>query len=391
MARENKTFVLAQRPKTHVVPGETFKLEKGPAPTADDLQDGQILVESLYLSLDPAMRGWLNDARSYVPPVGIGEKMRGGTISRVLASKNPNVKEGDLVTATIGWTEVAIASEKEFHKVEVPKGGQITDLLGILGTPCPSLCLPTFVGVGYDVGYGLRGRAHRETYNSGERQIYVGYCMTAWTGLNSIGKPKAGETVVVSGAAGATGSVVGQIAKLRGARVVGIAGSDEKCAWLKNELGFDAALNYKKESFRDDLAEATPDYIDVYWDNVGGEILEAALNRAKFRARFVMCGSISGYNAAGKETKGIRNLSQVVAQRIRMEGFIVFDFAEDHPRARQEIGQWLAEGKIKRKETIVKGGIEKAEFAIRDLFDGKNTGKLLVEIKSPDEVRGAKL
>ncbi|KAI8953899.1 hypothetical protein F4801DRAFT_65350 [Xylaria longipes] len=351
MARENKTFVLAQRPKTHVVPGETFKLEKGPAPTADDLQDGQILVESLYLSLDPAMRGWLNDARSYVPPVGIGEKMRGGTISRVLASKNPNVKEGDLVTATIGWTEVAIASEKEFHKVEVPKGGQITDLLGILG---------------------LTG-------------------MTAWTGLNSIGKPKAGETVVVSGAAGATGSVVGQIAKLRGARVVGIAGSDEKCAWLKNELGFDAALNYKKESFRDDLAEATPDYIDVYWDNVGGEILEAALNRAKFRARFVMCGSISGYNAAGKETKGIRNLTQVVAQRIRMEGFIVFDFAEDHPRARQEIGQWLAEGKIKRKETIVKGGIEKAEFAIKDLFDGKNTGKLLVEIKSPDEVRGAKL
>lgn len=149
-------------------------------------------------------------------------------------------------------------------------------------------------------------------------------------------------------------------------RVVGIAGSDEKCEWLRSELGFDAALNYKKESFRKDLAEATPDFIDVYWDNVGGEILEAALNRAKFRARFVMCGSISGYNAAGKETAGIRNLSQVVAQRIRMEGFIVFDFASDYPRASEEIAQWLAEGKIKRKETIVKGGIEKAEFAIRD-------------------------
>ncbi|KAI0862266.1 hypothetical protein F4860DRAFT_122389 [Xylaria cubensis] len=351
MARENKTFVLAQRPKAHVVPGETFKLEKGPAPTADDLKDGQILVEALYLSLDPAMRGWLNDARSYVPPVGIGEKMRGGTISRVLASKNPKVKEGDFVSATTGWTEIAIATEKEFQKVEVPKGGQITDLLGVLG---------------------MTG-------------------MTAWVGLHNIGKPKAGETVLVSGAAGATGSVVGQIAKLRGARVVGIAGSDEKCAWLKNELGFDEALNYKKESFKKDLEKATPDFVDVYWDNVGGEILEAALNRAKFRSRFVMCGSISGYNEPGKESKGIRNLFHVVAQRIHMEGFIVFDFQDDYPKAREELGQWLAEGKIKRKETIVKGGIEKAEFAIRDLFEGKNTGKLLVEVKSLDEVRGAKL
>ncbi|KAI0486714.1 hypothetical protein F4859DRAFT_311298 [Xylaria cf. heliscus] len=351
MARENKTYVLAQRPKAHIVPGETFKLEKAPAPTADDLKDGQVLVEVLYLSLDPAMRGWINEARTYVTPVAIGEKMRGGTISRVIASKNPNVKEGDLVTASIGWTEVAIIGEKEFQKVEVPKGGQVTDVLGVLG--------PTG--------------------------------MTAWTGLNDIGQPKAGETVVVSGAAGATGSIVGQIAKLRGARVIGIAGSDDKCAWLKNELGFDVALNYKKESFRKDLTDATPDFIDVYWDNVGGEILEAALSRAKTHARFVMCGSISIYNGPGKETKGIRNISQVVTQRVRMEGFIVFDLVHHFPAARAEIAQWLAEGKIKRKETIVKGGLEKAEFAIRDLFEGNNTGKLLVEIKSPDEVRGAKL
>ncbi|RWA10441.1 hypothetical protein EKO27_g4673 [Xylaria grammica] len=345
MARESKTFVLAQRPKAHFVPGETFRLEKRPAPTADDLKDGQILVESLYLSLDPAMRGWVNDARSYLPPVQIGEVMRGGTISRVLASKNPNVKEGDIVTASNGWTEVAIVDEKNFLKVDVPKGGQLTDLLGVLG---------------------LTG-------------------MTAWTGLDRIGKPKAGETVVVSGAAGATGSVVGQIAKQRGARVVGIAGSDDKCAWLTNELGFDVALNYKKESFRQDLEAATPDYIDVYWDNVGGEILELALNRAKKNARFVMCGSISGYNDSKKESKGIRNLFHVTAQRIRMEGFIVFDFAEDFPRARQEIGEWLASGKLKRKETIVKGGLEKAEYAIQDLFAGNNTGKLLVEVKAPNE------
>lgn len=215
--------------------------------------------------------------------------------------------------------------------------------------------------------------------------------MTAYTGLERIGNPKAGDTVVVSGAAGATGSVVGQIAKLKGCKVVGIAGSDDKCEWLKNELGFDAALNYKKDTFRKDFEAATPDYIDIYWDNVGGEILELALNRAKKNARFVMCGSISGYNEPGKEGKGIRNLHHVIAQRIRMEGFIVFDFAEDFARARKDIATWVADGKLKRKETIVTGGIEKAEYAIRDLFEGKNTGKLLVEVKALDEVRGAKL
>ncbi|KAI1196124.1 hypothetical protein F5X97DRAFT_223419 [Nemania serpens] len=351
MARENKTFVLAKRPTEHIVPGETFKLKVTPAPTADDLKDGQALIETLYLSLDPAMRGWINDMRSYVTPVAIGEKMRGGVIARVIASKTPAAKEGDFVTASIGWTEVAIVGEKEFQKYEVPKGGKLTDLLGVLG---------------------MTG-------------------MTAWTGLHRIGKPKAGETVVVSGAAGATGSVVGQIAKLRGSRVVGIAGSDDKCAWLKSELGFDVALNYKSPTFKEDFAAATPDYIDMYWDNVGGEILELALTRAKKNARFVMCGSISGYNALGRETKGIRNLAIVVSQRIRMEGFIVFDFLEDYPAAREEIGKWLSEGKFKRKETIVKGGLEKAEYAISDLFEGKNTGKLLVEVKSPDEVRAAKL
>ncbi|KAI0202944.1 hypothetical protein F4808DRAFT_62467 [Astrocystis sublimbata] len=352
MARENKTFVLAKRPENHIVPGETFRLEKAPAPTADDLKDGEALVEALYLSLDPAMRGWLNDSRSYLPPVGIDEKMRGGAIGRVLASKNPKVKEGDFVSAPIGWTEVAIAPDSIIEKIETPKGGKLTDFLGVLG---------------------LTG-------------------LTAWTGLHNIGKPKAGETVVVSGAAGATGSVVGQVAKQRGARVVGIAGSDEKCAWLVNDLGFDVALNYKKDSFRKDLEKATPDFIDVYWDNVGGEILEAALGRAKKNARFVMCGSISGYNSGkNSESKGIRNLFMVVTMRIHMEGFIVFDFAKDYAAARKELGQWLAEGKIQRKEHIVTGGIEQAEHSIKNLFEGENTGKLLVEIKSADEVGGAKL
>ncbi|KAI5923004.1 NAD(P)-binding protein [Camillea tinctor] len=349
MARENHTFVLAERPKTDIIPGQTFRLETAPAPTADQLKDGELLVEVLYLSLDPAMRGWLNDARSYVPPVAIGEKMRGGTLSRVLASKNPKAKEGDLVYASAGWTEVAIVNEKQFETVQLPEGAKATDALGVLG---------------------MTG-------------------LTAYFGLSKIGNPQPGETVVVSGAAGATGSVVGQICKLKGARVVGIAGSDEKCAWLVSELGFDAALNYKSPSFREDLKAATPKYIDVYWDNVGGDILEAALGRAATHARFVMCGAISGYNTPGKASKGPSNLSVVVAQRVRMQGFIVFDYASENAAARKELGDWLAQGKIKRKETVVKGGLQLADKAIRHLFDGENIGKLLVEVKPYDEVGGS--
>ncbi|KAI1505173.1 hypothetical protein F5X99DRAFT_369851 [Biscogniauxia marginata] len=350
MGRENHTFVLAERPKTDIIPGQTFRLETAPAPTADQLKDGEILVEALYLSLDPAMRGWLNDARSYVPPVAIGERMRGAAITRVLASKSPKVKEGDLVNASCGWTEVAIVNEKQFEVIKLPEGAKVTDALGVLG---------------------MTG-------------------LTAYFGLSKIGNPKAGDTVVVSGAAGATGSVAGQICKLKGARVVGIAGSDDKCAWLTSELGFDAALNYKSPTFKQDLAKATPDYIDLYWDNVGGEILEAALGRAATRARFVMCGSISGYNAPGKQGRGIPNLFMVTAQRIRMEGFIVFDYAAEYDGAREELARWLAEGKLRRKETIVRGGLEVADTAIKHLFEGKNTGKLLVEVK-PYEVGSAKL
>ncbi|KAI1431237.1 NAD(P)-binding protein [Xylaria sp. CBS 124048] len=350
MAVENKTWVLAERPQTSIVAGKTFRLEKAPAPTADDLKDGQVLLESLYMSLDPAMRGWLNDVRSYVPPVQIGEKMRGQTVSRVLASKSPKVKAGDFVSAWSGWTEYSIANDNAIELVEIPKGGKITDILNVLG------------GVG----------------------------LTAWTGLQHVAKLKAGETVVVSGAAGGTGSIVGQIAKLRGCKVIGIAGSDDKCDFLVKELGFDAALNYKKETFKQDFVAATPEYLDVFWDNVGGEILDFALTRAKKGARFVMCGAISGYNGAGRDV-GIKNLTQVIAQRIIMQGFIVLDYPQDFATARQEMGQWLAEGKLKAQETVIKGGLEVAETAIQKLFDGSNTGKLMVEIKALDQVRGAKL
>ncbi|KAI2463533.1 hypothetical protein F4781DRAFT_437331 [Annulohypoxylon bovei var. microspora] len=348
MARKNLTFHLAERPSGDIVPGKTFNLVETDAPTASDLKDGQILVETIYLSLDPAMRTWLYDMRSYIPPVAIGEKMRGGSISRVLASKSPKAKEGELVIARSGWTEVAVVGEAEFDPIELPKGAQITDAIGAVG---------------------MTG-------------------MTAYFGLKEIGKPKPGETVVVSGAAGATGSVVGQIAKINGARVVGLAGSDDKCRVLTEELGFDVALNYKSPTFAEDFVKATPDYIDVYWDNVGGEILEKALARAAVRSRFVMCGSISRYNGLGKETPGIRNLFVVVTQRIRMEGFIVFDYRDQHPEAKRQLGEWIAQGRLKNKETIVKGGLKVADTAISDLFSGGNTGKLLVEVKPIDEVSG---
>ncbi|KAI0886625.1 uncharacterized protein GGS22DRAFT_115765 [Annulohypoxylon maeteangense] len=345
MARKNLTFHLAERPKGNIVPGKTFNLVETDAPTASDLKDGQILVENIYLSLDPAMRTWLYDIRSYVPPVAIGEKMRGGSIARVLATKSAKAKEGEYVYAGSGWTEVAVVGDAEFEPIVLPKGTQITDAIGAAG---------------------MTG-------------------MTAYFGLTDIGKPKAGETVVVSGAAGATGSVVGQIAKINGARVIGLAGSDDKCKVLTEELGFDVALNYKSPTFAEDFVKATPDYIDVYWDNVGGDILEKALARAATKSRFVMCGSISRYNGLEKESPGIRNLFVVVTQRVRMEGFIVTDFRDRYPEAKKQLGQWIAEGKLKSKETIVKGGIKVADVAISNLFEGGNTGKLLVEVKPIDQ------
>jgi NADPH-dependent curcumin reductase CurA len=207
--------------------------------------------------------------------------------------------------------------------------------------------------------------------------------LTAYFGIIDVGKVKAGDFVVVSGAAGATGSVVGQIAKLKGATVLGIAGSDEKCRSLTSELGFDAALNHKSPTFAKDFRNATKQLIDVFFDNVGGEVLDLALGRAKEHARFVMCGGISQYNA--KEVKGPKNYLMIVAMRIRMEGFIVFDYQKEYPRALKELAQWLGEGKIQRKETIVRGGLAKAEQALVDLYKGVNTGKLLVEVKEGDE------
>lgn len=234
MSSQSLSVVLAERPKGPIVPGKTFHQKLAPTPQASDLKDGEILLESLYLSLDPAMRGWLDDVRSYVPPVQIGEVMRGSVIGRVLASKSSRAAVGDIVTASTGWREIAIAGPKEFDTAKEtlggsvpPKGFKLTDLQGVLG---------------------MTG-------------------LTAYFGMTTIAKAKPGETVVISGAAGATGSVAGQMAKIAGAKVIGLAGSDEKCRWLEKEVGFDVCLNYKDPEFKKKFKEATPKYIDVYFDN----------------------------------------------------------------------------------------------------------------------------
>jgi len=348
MAPTYKTVVLAQRPKDKIVAGETFKLVKDNA-YPDSLKEGEVLFRPHYLSIDPAMRGWLNDTRSYIPPVQVGEVMRGQAIGVVEESKSPSFPRGSYATGTVGWTELKVCKASELERVVVPKGGRLTDGLSVLG---------------------MTG-------------------LTAYFGILDVGRVRPGDFVVVSGAAGATGSVVGQIAKLKGATVLGIAGGDDKCRWLKHELGFDDALNYKDPNFAKKFRASTKNLIDVYFDNVGGEILDMALSRAKPHARFVMCGGISQYNTS--RPQGPKNYLMIISMRIRMEGFIVFDFAKEYPRALRDLAQWLSEGKIKRKETIVPGGLEKAESALRDLYDGVNTGKLMVEVKPLDEKLKASL
>ncbi|KAL2019933.1 hypothetical protein VTK56DRAFT_9025 [Thermocarpiscus australiensis] len=348
MTRQSRQLELAERPTGAIVPGRTFRQRVVAAPTEADLRDGQLLLESLYISFDPAMRGWLDGRRSYVPPVAVGEMMRAAAVCRVLASRSAKAKPGDLVTGMLGIREVGILAEDQVEpaagKLQAAKGARVTDLLGVLG---------------------MTG-------------------LTAYFGMTKIGEPKAGETVVVSAAAGATGSVAAQIAKIAGARVVGTAGSDEKCRWLREELGLDVALNYKDPEFRAKFKAATPNFIDVYFDNVGGEQLEMALGRANTYARFVMCGGISQYNSENKQ--GPRNYFNIIAQRIKMQGFIVLDYAKEYPAALAQLAQWLSEGKLKRKETIIKGGVAASDEAFKQLFQGGNIGKLLVEVKNPEEV-----
>ncbi|KAI8652789.1 putative NADP-dependent oxidoreductase YfmJ [Fusarium keratoplasticum] len=337
MSGTTLSVVLAERPTRNIIPGQTFKQKLLSSQKEDDLKAGEILVKTLYLGLEPAMRAWLMDVDTYFPAVKIGEVMRGFVLARVVASKNTEIEVGDSVLSDqVGWREEAILTEGQFEKApELGPGSEITDLLGV---------------------YHWTG-------------------LTAYFGLKKIGQPKPGETVVISGAAGATGSVAGQIAKIAGARVVGIVGSDEKCEWIK-ELGFDVALNYKDPDFKSQFEEATPDLIDVFFDNVGGEILDLALSRANLFSRFVMSGAISQYNSASPT--GPKNLVWASVKRIRLQGFIVVDYEDEFDDARRQIAQWIADGKIRTRATVIDGGLKVAEEALRGLFSGTNTGKLLV-------------
>ncbi|HEX4963145.1 MAG TPA: NADP-dependent oxidoreductase [Thermoanaerobaculia bacterium] len=329
----NLQIRLAARPQG--LPKDSdFQFTEEPIPQP---AEGQVLVKNRLLSLDPAMRGWMNDVRSYVPPIGLGEVMRGLTVGEVVESRHPDYKPGDTVSGILGWQRYAVARGKDLNRI--PPG------------------IPPEVALG---PLGMTG-------------------LTAYFGLLDVGQPKAGETVLVSGAAGAVGSIVGQIAKIHGSRAVGIAGTDEKCRWLTAELGFDAAINYKTaEDLNGEVRAACPKGVDVYFDNVGGEILDTALRNLAFHARVVLCGAISQYNAT-EPMKGPSHYMALLVQRARMEGFVVIDYAARFPEAQAALGRWLAEGKLHYREDVVEG-LENAPRALLRLYDGSNKGKLMVRI-----------
>ncbi|MET0190555.1 MAG: NADP-dependent oxidoreductase [Pseudonocardia sediminis] len=301
--------------------------------------DGHIVVQVTHVSLDPAMRGWMNEGKSYVPPVGIGEVMRALAAGRVVASKNSGFAVGDVVTGTFGVQEYAESDGAGVQTVH----------------PTDEVDVPTYLAL-----LGMTG-------------------MTAYFGLFDVGALKDGETVVVSGAAGAVGSVVGQLAKIKGCRVVGIAGGPEKCAWIVDELGFDAAIDYRAENVKKALRAAAPDGIDVYFDNVGGEILDAALTQLRFGARVPICGAISTYNAT-EVPPGPANYMSLLVNRARMEGFLVFDFVDRFGAAAKEMAGWLAEGKLRSREDVVSGQVSDFGEVLLRLFRGENTGKLVLQI-----------
>jgi NADPH-dependent curcumin reductase len=304
---------------------------------ARDPGEGEVLVKVLYLSLDPAMRGWMNQARSYVPPVGIGEVMRALGIGRVVASGDQRFAEGDHVSGTVGVQEYATVSGDGLVKVN-PELAPLPVQLNAVGMP------------------GL----------------------TAYFGLLDIGRPQPGETVVVSAAAGAVGATVGQIAKIKGCRAVGIAGGPEKCKLIVDEFGFDAAIDYKNDDVPAALKEHCPDRVDVYFDNVGGDILDAVLARLARGARIPLCGAISQYNSSGG-MKGPRNYMSLLVSRASMTGFLVFDYADRYAEAARELGGWMAEGKLKSREQVV-DGLETFPDTLLMLFRGENSGKLVLKV-----------
>lgn len=333
MTQENTQVVLVARP--HGMPvASDFELKASPVP---EPEEGEVLVACEYISLDPAMRGWMREARSYVPPVKLGAVMRAGGVGKVVKSRHPDFAEGDYVNGMLNVQRYACGDGKGLHKVD-PTLAPLPAYLGILGMP------------------GL----------------------TAYFGLLEVGALKEGDTVLVSGAAGAVGSVVGQIAKIKGARAVGIAGGPEKCRHLVEDLGFDAAIDYKADDIRAKIKETCPDRVDVYFDNVGGEILDIALTQLAMHARVVICGAISQYNQLEAVT-GPANYLSLLVFRARMEGFVIFDYQDRFGDALREMAGWLAAGKLSYRETVVEG-LEHFVDAFGRLFSGEKLGKLILKV-----------
>ncbi|MFS0827956.1 NADP-dependent oxidoreductase [Pseudomonas phoenicis] len=333
MTQSNRRFLLSKRP-SGAVQRDDFTFEQTPVQAP---ADGQVQVKNLYLSLDPAMRGWMNEGKSYIPPVGLGEVMRALGVGEVIASNHPDYKPGDHVGGALGVQDYFTGKPEGLQKID------------------PNLApLPRYLSA-----LGMTG-------------------MTAYFALLEVGQPKAGDTVVISGAAGAVGSIAGQIAKTKGCRVVGIAGGTQKCQYLKDELGFDGTIDYKAEDVLEGLKRECPKGVDVYFDNVGGDILDAVLSRINFKARIVICGAISQYN--NKEAvKGPSNYLALLVNRARMEGFIVFDHMQDYGKAAKEMAGWLDSGEVKSKEDVVEG-LETFPETLLKLFSGENFGKLVLKV-----------
>jgi len=337
-ATTNRRVLLASRPVGLPTPAN-WQIADAPMPA---LPPGGVLVKNLMLSLDPAMRGWMNEGRSYIEAVGIGDVMRAGGVGRIISSDTSAFAVGDHVTGMLGVQQFCAIEAKAL----APTGLSPIDL-GMAP-------LPKWLNA-----LGMPG-------------------MTAYFGLLDVGQPKPGETVVVSGAAGAVGQTVGQVAKIKGCRVVGIAGGAAKCEFVVKELGFDACIDYKAGSVRDGLKAHCPKGVDVYFDNVGGDILDTVLTRINMKARIVICGAISQYNATAP-VKGPSNYLSLLVNRARMEGIVVFDYAKRYPEAVREIAGWMAQGKFTSREDIVEG-IDQFPETLLKLFSGENFGKLVLKV-----------
>jgi NADPH-dependent curcumin reductase len=335
---KNKQVRLAARPMGLPKPSDWQSTEEAVL----EPQEGGILIKTHLLSLDPAMRGWMNEGKSYIPPVAIGEVMRAGGVGEVIASKNAQFPVGTMVSSGLGIQQYSLMTSEQIK-------GQGTFAIDTRIAPAEK----------WLNALGMPG-------------------MTAYFGLLEVGLPKPGETVVVSGAAGAVGQTVGQVAKIKGCRVVGIAGGKAKCDFVVNDMGFDACVDYKSPDFRAALKEACPKGVDVYFDNVGGDILDLVLTRINRKARIIVCGAISQYNNT-TPVKGPSNYLSLLVNRARMEGIVVFDYAAHYPVAIKEIAGWMKEGKFHSREDVVEG-IENFPSALLKLFNGENFGKLILKV-----------